>query len=142
MAELSISQVAQLTGVRPSTMRYYEEIGLLSPTRRIGNRRQYDDSILQRLALIQTGQQAGFKLAELKTLLDNIRDAESGNVEWHELISRKLREMDMMQKQIERMKGLLADIMDCEDDTLAECIVLTGQKHYAVTPIDETMDVI
>lgn len=136
MAELSISQVAQLTGVRPSTMRYYEEIGLLSPIRRVGNRRHYEESILQRLALIQTGQHAGFTLAELKTLLDNIHKAETGNSEWHDLISRKLREMEMMQKQIERMKHLLADIMDCEDDTLAECIVLTGKKYRNLPTID------
>ena len=68
MPEISISQVTQQTGLRPSALRYYEELGLLHPTRRISGRRQYDEDVLQRLALIQTGQQAGFTLAELGLL--------------------------------------------------------------------------
>jgi len=136
MAELSINTVTQQTGLPPSTLRYYEEIGLVHPTRRIGGRRQYDDSVLQRLALIQTGKQAGFTLAELGTLLNNVLDADSGSAEWHDLIARKLNEMEALQENIKRMKSLLVDIMDCDDNSLAECIVLTGQKHHVVPPIN------
>jgi len=99
----------------------------------VGGRRHYDADVLQRLALIQTGQYAGFTLAELGTLLNNVADAESGSAEWHDLIARKLIEMDALAQNIERMKGLLEDIMDCDDSTLAECIVLTGQKHHVVS---------
>ena len=136
MAEISISDVTQQTGVPPSTLRYYEEIGLLHPTRRVGNRRQYDESVLQRLALIQSGQQAGFTLAEVGVLLNNVLDANStsGAGGWHDLMERKLQEMDAMLRNIQRMKRLLEDIMNCEDETLAECIVLTAQRHPIVRP--------
>jgi MerR family transcriptional regulator, redox-sensitive transcriptional activator SoxR len=134
MTELSISQVTQQTGLRPSTLRYYEEIGLLHPLRRVGGRRQYDASVLQRLALIQTGQQAGFTLAELGLLLNNVLDSESGGVGWHQLVDRKLKEMDARMRHIESMKHLLEDIMDCDDESLAECIVLTGQRHSLAQP--------
>jgi MerR family transcriptional regulator, redox-sensitive transcriptional activator SoxR len=129
MAEISIMQVTQATGLPPSTLRYYEEVGLLRPTRRVSGRRQYDESVLQRLALIQTGQQAGFTLAELGILLNNVLDSESGGMGWHELVDRKLQEMDALLHNIQSMKRLLQDIMDCDDASLAECIVLTGQKH-------------
>src|SRR5215470_11607543 len=134
MAEMSISQVTQQTGIRPSTLRYYEEIGLLHPTRRVSGRRQYDENVLQRLALIQTGQQAGFTLAELGILLNNVLDAEAGRAGWHELVDRKLKEMDALLRNIESMKRLLEDIMDCDDASLAECIVLTGQRHAHMQP--------
>jgi MerR family transcriptional regulator, redox-sensitive transcriptional activator SoxR len=129
MAEISINQVTQQTGIRPSALRYYEEIGLLRPIGRVSGRRQYDESVLQRLALIQTGQQAGFTLAELGILLNNVLDSESGGARWHELVDRKLKEMDALLRNIESMKRLLLDIMDCDDARLAECIVLTGQRH-------------
>jgi MerR family redox-sensitive transcriptional activator SoxR len=132
MAEISIEQLTRQTGLRPSKLRYYEEVGLLHPVRRVGGRRQYDDSVYQRLALIQTGQQAGFTLAELRVLLDNISDAGAGGADWHELIDRKLREMDALLLNIQSMKRLLQDIMDCDDASLAECIVLTGQKHSSL----------
>lgn len=137
MTELSISQVIQKTGVPASTLRYYEEVGLLTPIGRVGGRRQYDESILQTLALIQTGQQAGFTLAELEILLNNVLDSELVNDEWQQLIQRKLAEMDARLQNIERMKGLLEAIMDCEDSTLAECIVLTGQKYQIMSSIIE-----
>ena len=133
MAEISITEVTQQTGVRPSTLRYYEEIGLIHPTRRVGGRRQYDESVFQRLALIQTGQQAGFTLAEVGVLLQTVLDAESRGAEWHALANRKLSEMDAMLRNIQNMKLLLEDIMNCDDASLAECIVLTGQK-YPVKP--------
>jgi MerR family redox-sensitive transcriptional activator SoxR len=129
MAEISINQVTQQTGLRPSTLRYYEEIGLLRPIGRVSGRRQYDESVLQRLALIKTGQQAGFTLAELGILLNNVLDSESGDASWHELVDRKLKEMDALLRNIESMKGLLVDILDCDDASLAECIVLTGERH-------------
>ena len=129
MTEISIQQVTQQTGVRPSALRYYEEIGLLHPVGRVSGRRQYDEGVLQKLALIQTGQQAGFTLAELGILLNNVLDSESGGTGWHELVERKLKEMDARLRNIENMKRLLQDIMDCDDASLAECIVLTGQRH-------------
>jgi DNA-binding transcriptional MerR regulator len=131
MAEISIYQVIEQTGVPASTLRYYEEVGLLHPTRRISRRRQYDQNVLQRLALIQTGQQAGFTLAELRLLLNKVLDAETEGEAWDELVSRKLNEMDAMLRNIERMKHLLVDIMDCDDTSLAECIVAKGQQHSA-----------
>ena len=129
MAEFSIGKVAQQTGVRSSTLRYYEEIGLLHPIRRVSGRRQYDESIFQRLALIHTGQQAGFTLAEVKILLDNVLTSEDESAEWHELVDRKLKEIDSRLRNIKSMKRLLEDIMDCDDSSLADCIVQTGQKH-------------
>ncbi|CAG0977446.1 Redox-sensitive transcriptional activator SoxR [Anaerolineae bacterium] len=131
MAEISISEVTRQTGLPPSTLRYYEEIGLIHPTRRGGGRRQYDENVLQRLALIQTGQQAGFSLAEVGVLLNNVLDGAAG---WHELVNRKLKEMDALLHNIQNMKRLLEDIMDCDDASLAECIVLTAQRHPITQP--------
>lgn len=129
MVEISISEVTQRTGIRPSALRYYEEIGLVKSTRRLGGRRQYDEDVLQRLALIQTGQQAGFTLAELGVLLNDVLDSESGRAGWHELVNRKLLEMTIRLQNIQSMKQLLEDIRECDDASLAECIVLTGQRH-------------
>lgn len=129
MTQIGISQVIKQTGLPASTLRYYEEVGLIHPIGRKGNRRQYDARVLQRLALIQTGQQAGFTLAELSVLINDILDAEEVRADWHELVQRKLKEMDTLLQNVKRMKGLLEDMMECDDSSLAECIVLTGQKH-------------
>ncbi|WP_175893093.1 helix-turn-helix domain-containing protein [Burkholderia pseudomultivorans] len=46
-------------------MRYYEEKGLIAPNGRRGLRRQYDEAVLERLALIALGREAGFSLDEI-----------------------------------------------------------------------------
>ncbi len=129
MAELTISEVARLAGVAASTLRYYEEIGLLPAPRRVSGRRRYDADVLQRIAIIRTAQQAGFTLAEIRVLLDDILASVSPSTQWHALIQRKLQELDAMLLNAQTMKHLLEDIMNCDGDALEECIVLTGERY-------------
>ncbi len=131
MAEFTISQVARQADLRPSALRYYEEIGLLSMPKRVNGRRRYDASVLQRLAVIQTAQRAGFTLDEIRILLNEILPSSAPQSQWHTLVQRKLAELNTTLLHIEKMKSLLEDVMRCEDDALADCIFVTGQKHLA-----------
>lgn len=126
---MTITQVARDAGVRPSTVRYYESIGLLPEPRRVSGRRRYDPDILQRLALIHTAQQAGFTLAEVRVLVGEVLANEASAVQWQDLLQRKLHEVNALLVNVQNMKLLLEDIMDCDGDHLAECIVWTGQKY-------------
>lgn len=65
MLALDIAEVAQRSGVPASTLRFYEEKGLIAATGRRGLRRLFDAEILERLALIALGQTAGFSLDEI-----------------------------------------------------------------------------
>lgn len=65
MTELDIAEVAQRAGLPASTLRFYEEKGLIASTGRRGLRRQYDPGVLERLALIALGRTAGFSLDEI-----------------------------------------------------------------------------
>jgi len=57
--------VARRTGVPASTLRYYEEKGLIASIGRRGLRRLFDARVLDRLALIALGRAAGFSLDEI-----------------------------------------------------------------------------
>jgi MerR family redox-sensitive transcriptional activator SoxR len=126
---LTISEVARQAGVRSSTLRYYEMIGLLPEPQRISGKRRYEETVLQRLAIIQTAQQAGFTLTEIRVLLDEILRSSSPTPQWRELVQRKLREVNSRLRQVESMRSLLEDVMQCNDPELADCIYVTGQKH-------------
>ncbi|MEU8845129.1 helix-turn-helix domain-containing protein [Streptomyces sp. NPDC048564] len=65
MTDLDIAEVAQRAGVPASTLRFYEEKGLIASIGRRGLRRQYDSGVLERLALIALGRTAGFSLDEI-----------------------------------------------------------------------------
>jgi DNA-binding transcriptional MerR regulator len=65
MTHLDIGEVVERTGVAASTLRYYEEKGLIATAGRRGLRRQYDPGVIDRLALIAIGRQAGFSLDDI-----------------------------------------------------------------------------
>ena len=65
MSDLDIAQVAKRTGAPASTLRFYEEKGLIASIGRRGLKRLYDPSVLERLALIALGRAAGFSLDEI-----------------------------------------------------------------------------
>jgi DNA-binding transcriptional MerR regulator len=62
---LDIAEVARRSGVPASTLRFYEESGLIASIGRRGLRRLFDASVLERLALIALGRAAGFSLDEI-----------------------------------------------------------------------------
>ena len=65
MTHLDISEVAQRSGVPASTLRFYEEKGLIASTGRRGLRRLFGVGVVERLALIALGRAAGFSLDEI-----------------------------------------------------------------------------
>ncbi len=68
MPDLDIAEVSRRAGVPASTLRYYEEKGLIASTGRRGLRRLFDAGIVDRLALIALGRAAGFSLDEIAAM--------------------------------------------------------------------------
>ena len=68
MKELDIREIADLSGISPSALRYYEKRGLIKPVGRNGLRRQYHENVLNKLQLITLGQAAGFSLDDIATM--------------------------------------------------------------------------
>jgi DNA-binding transcriptional MerR regulator len=84
---LSISEVARQIGLRPSAIRYYEQIGILPPAHRVSGQRRYDVTVLHRLIVIQRARQTGFTLDEIKRLFFGFRDGTPPSIRWEKLKS-------------------------------------------------------
>ena len=69
MAELDIAEVARRSGVPASTLRFYEEKGLIASVGRRGLKRLFESSVVERLGLVALGQAAGFSLQEIRELI-------------------------------------------------------------------------
>ena len=69
MRYLDIAEVARLSGVPASALRYYERRGLIASAGRHGLRRLYDPRVLERLSLVALGRSAGFSLDEIGGML-------------------------------------------------------------------------
>jgi len=65
---MDIAEVAARSGLPASTLRYYEERGLIASSGRRGLRRVFDAAVLERLALIGLGRACGFSLADIAVM--------------------------------------------------------------------------
>lgn len=65
---MDITEVAKRSGVPPSTLRFYEEKGLIASIGRRGLRRMFNPAVLERLALVALGRAAGFSLDEISRM--------------------------------------------------------------------------
>ena len=68
-ALLAIGDVAKRAGVSVPTLRYYEQLRLISSTRSVGNQRRYPRHVLRRLAFISAAQRVGLSLEQIATAL-------------------------------------------------------------------------
>ncbi|MCF2907950.1 helix-turn-helix domain-containing protein [Pseudoalteromonas sp. DL2-H2.2] len=66
---MDIADVAKASGLKPSTLRYYEQKGLIRSAGRHGLRRYYEPSVLEKLALINLGRYVGLSLDEIGRML-------------------------------------------------------------------------
>jgi MerR family redox-sensitive transcriptional activator SoxR len=122
MPQLTVSQVARQVGLRPSAIRYYERIGVLTPAQRVSGQRRYDVSALHRLAVIQRARQTGFTLPEIRELFFGFREATPASRRWKKLSQRKLVELDSQLEHIRSMQRLIRKLMHrCHCQTLEEC---------------------
>jgi MerR family redox-sensitive transcriptional activator SoxR len=130
MEELTISQVARRAGIRPSAIRYYESSGVLPTPRRVSGRRRYDTSVLQRLAVIQLAQEAGFTIAEIKRLFSDFEADFPASARWQALAKQKLVEVDALIARAQRMKRLLEEcLLRCRCLSLDECARLISERQ-------------
>jgi MerR family transcriptional regulator, redox-sensitive transcriptional activator SoxR len=119
--ELTIGEVARRANIRPSAIRYYERIGLLTAPGRKSGQRRYDPSVLHRLALIRFAQQAGFTVREIQTLFEGFEEETPASVRWQFLARQKLDEVDALIARAERMKALLGHALECKCLRLDDC---------------------
>ena len=132
MKELMISEVASRARIRPSAIRYYESVGILPAPRRSNGRRRYDASVLQRLAVIQLAQEAGFTVAEIRRLFYDFEADTPASERWQALATQKLAEVEAMIVRAQGMKHLLEEsLLKCRCLHLEECaqFLIDGQGN-------------
>lgn len=112
----TITQLAQEFDVTTRTIRFYEDQGLLNPTRN-GQMRVYSPRDRVRLKLVLRGKRLGFSLSEIREMLD-MYDAEPGESGQLELFLAKINERrGLLQQQRHDIELTLKEL----DDIEAQC---------------------
>ena len=117
MKFLDIGSVSAETGVKPSALRYYEEIGLIESLFRHGLRRQFSPDVLLQIKLITMGQAAGFSLEEIAGMFGR-----NGKPDLpREVLHRKADEIEEKIAQLTALRDTLRHVADCKAPSHMEC---------------------
>ncbi|OBI89807.1 MerR family transcriptional regulator [Mycobacterium asiaticum] len=116
--QLTIGDVARDAGIAATTLRYYEQIGLVPAPERKGGQRRYDDSILSRLEVIRLCKSAGFSLEEIQLLF---ADDAPGRPASRALAERKLVEIDAQIASLARAREVIEWGMRCTCPSIDAC---------------------
>ena len=124
--KFSIGEAARRSGVKVPTIRYYEQIGLLSvPTRTDGNRRSYGDADLQRLAFIRHSRELGFGIDAIRTLLTLQEDQNQSCASACTIARARLDEVEQRIRSLKALKDELKLMLDRgRHGKVAECRVI------------------
>lgn len=127
---LSISDVVQATGLQSSALRYYEKAGLIKPDARIGGRRHYGPSVLQRLAVITLLKEVGFTITEISELVRG----KGGPQRWRSMAEGKLGEIDAHLERVNAARELLTAALGCGCSGLDTCDLVQARRgrHHEV----------
>ena len=114
---MDITEVAKRSGIPASTLRFYEEKGLIASTGRRGLRRVFTDGVLERLALIGLGSAAGFSLNEIARMF-----APDGrpNID-RKLLAAKAAQLDGTIRDLSRLRDGLRHAAVCPAPSHMEC---------------------
>ena len=111
---LSIGELASTVGLNVSAVRYYDDIGLIDSTTRIGGKRRFTEATSRRLSFILRCKDAGFALEEIRSILDE-------DPGWRQLIDDKLDDVASRRERLDQMTLVLTDMQSCGCEAISRC---------------------
>jgi DNA-binding transcriptional MerR regulator len=114
---MDIAEVARRAGIAASTLRFYEDKGLIASVGRQGLRRRFDPGVLDQLALIALAQAAGFSLAEIGSMFSPDGKPSIDRA----MLTAKADEIDATVRRLKAMSNGLRHAAVCPAPSHAEC---------------------
>ncbi|MCP5382431.1 MAG: helix-turn-helix domain-containing protein [Kordiimonadaceae bacterium] len=114
---MDIAEVSKFFGLPASTLRFYEEKGLIRSIGRRGLRRLFDVNILEQLSLIALARYSGFSLDEIKSMFSLNRSIQIDR----KMLTDKADELDQKIKKLTAMRDGLRHAAKCKAPSHLEC---------------------
>ena len=132
MTSVPIGVLSRQTGVKVPTIRFYEQIGLLTaPPRTAGNRRTYDAHDAERLSFIRHARQLGFAIDDIRTLLAMTQTPQAECAEVDRIARRHLAAVEQRIAQLEALRAELSRMVAaCGHGHVGDCRVIESLADH------------
>lgn len=133
---MNIGQAAANSGLATKTVRYYEEIGLVTPARCANNDyRDYSASDVEHLRFLQRARAVGFGLDVCRELLELYRNPERRCSQVKTLVLDKIQQIEQQLHQLSELKFTLTAMADsCPGDSSSDCTIIETLSKPAFMP--------
>lgn len=130
---MNISEVSRRAGLPAKTIRYYEDIGLITPARSANGYRAFRENDLHRLAFMGRARALGFSIEDCRSLMALYEDRERASSDVKAIASEHLVAIDAKLAELQQMRQTLADLVcACAGDDRPDCPILAD---LAVKPV-------
>ena len=132
LRDMNIGNAAERSGVSAKMIRYYEEIGLVTASRRANGYRDYDENDVSVLQFIRRTRDLGFSLDEVSNLLALWRDRKRPSRQVKKLASQHIEDLERRMREMRAVVRTLKTLADhCHGDERSECPIL---EDFASAP--------
>lgn len=122
---MNIGEIAEQCGLPAKTIRYYEDIGLVTPARNANGYRTFGTVDLHKLAFLRRARSLGFSIDQCRELLDLYDDRKRSSADVKRLAALHLQEIETKIAELQGMHVTLADLVErCRGDDRPDCPIL------------------
>ena len=122
---MNIGDVAERTGLPAKTIRYYEDIGLITPLRGDNGYRRFRESDVHKLAFLGRARGLGFSIEECRDLLALWEDRGRASADVRAIAEEHLRQIGVKIAELSAMKETLSELVHaCHGDHRPYCPIL------------------
>ncbi|PWG16787.1 Cu(I)-responsive transcriptional regulator [Salibaculum griseiflavum] len=122
---MNIKEVASRTGLPAKTIRYYEEIGLVTPDRAANGYRSFDRTHVHKLAFLARARGLGFSIEDCRGLLALWEDRDRASGDVRAIAKAHLAEIEEKIAGLQEMRATLSDLVAaCHGDDRPDCPIL------------------
>jgi MerR family redox-sensitive transcriptional activator SoxR len=131
---LTIGEMSRRTGVAPSALRYYEQLGLIGSARNAGNQRRYARHMLRRVALLTVAKRLGIPLADVQEAFASVPlDRTPTHEEWQRASRAWKATLEQRRRTIEKLEKELTGCIGCGCLSLRACWLLNPDDRLGST---------
>ena len=124
--KLPIGAVAERYGVPATTLRYWEQIGLLPAQERVAGQRRYDLDAVRRIKFIRMAARAGLSLEDIRTLLAGHVDHSPTFNDWAAAARDQLAAIDRRVADLDHLRATIEECLACGCQSARRCQLLTA----------------
>jgi Cu(I)-responsive transcriptional regulator len=122
---MNVGNAAERSGLPAKTIRYYEEIGLISPARAENGYRDYSQDDVHRLAFLRRARNLGFSIDDCRQLMALYRDRGRASHDVREIAAAHVKAIEEKVRELQSMRATLQKLIHaCHGDDRPDCPIL------------------